>query len=282
MFFCHMYTVRFGRERQEAAATMTTTTATGGSAAPGCAFKLSARQRRQPQGGQEPGRGGGPAQSSAPKRSPTAQRPPVFEAAGHPARGPRWAAAADTQAAGSTEPTARWANVEDLRGALTLGTFRDRTLSTAARAEALSVVRLLGMQADVVDVLGSTAVVRVVRLRLGSPDAAFEAIRRLRQRPIISDLTVGNVWGRPARNQAEIARVAPIGRAVKALNGYLEEARLRGRRMLWSVEGYSVPGQEAVYISFDGITTEAKLMHRDREGTWHIDDGVYEVLELGT
>lgn len=141
-------------------------------------------------------------------------------------------------------------------------------------------MRLLGMEADVIDVLGSAPVVRVVRLRLKSPDAVFEAIRHLRQRPIMSDLTVANVWGQRARNQAEIARIAPIGRAVKALNGLLEEARQRGRRLLWNVEGYYVPGAEAVYVSFDGFVREARIMHRDRHGVWHIDDGVYEVLEL--
>lgn len=143
-------------------------------------------------------------------------------------------------------------------------------------------MRLLGMEADFVDILGSAAVVKVVRIRLRLADVGFEAIRRLRQKPIISDLTVGNVWGQPARNQAEIARAAPVGRAVKALNGFLEEARQRGRRLQWCVEGQYLPGQEAVFISFDRFTTEAKLMYRDREGNWHIDDGVYEVWEWDT
>lgn len=136
------------------------------------------------------------------------------------------------------------------------------------------------MEADVLDILGSAAVVKVVRVRLRSSEGVFEAIRRLRQRLIVSDLLVGNAWGQQARNPAEIARVAPVGRAVKALNSYLEETRLQGRRLQWEVEGYYVPGQEAVFISFDKFATEAKLMRRDREGTWHIDDGVYDLLEM--
>lgn len=76
--------------------------------------------------------------------------------------------------------------------------------------------------------------------------------------------------------------MAPIGRAVKALNGFLEEARQRGRRPLWFVEGQYLPGQEAVFVSFDRFKTDAKLMYRDMEGTWHIDDGVFEVLDLDT
>lgn len=39
-------------------------------------------------------------------------------------------------------------------------------------------MRLLGMEAEVLDILGSAAVVKVVRIRLRSADAVFEAIKR--------------------------------------------------------------------------------------------------------
>lgn len=162
------------------------------------------------------------------------------------------------------EPTARWAAAEDLRGVVSIGTFRERTRAAKARAEALAYMKLLGTENKAVDVLGNAPVVKVIKLRLRFADAVFAAIPRLRSDPHVSDLTVAQVWMQPSKNPAEIARVALVGRAIKSLNTRLEEAKHKWRRLLWNVEGSYAPSAEAACITLGFFVTEAKLIHEDR------------------
>lgn len=99
--------------------------------------------------------------------------------------------------------------------------------------------------------LGSASVVKVVHARMQNQQAVIAVVRALRARPAKPDLLVSNAWGQPARTPAEIVRVSPISIAVRTLNLIREQSVVENVPKHWVCEGQYIPGDEAVFVSFD-------------------------------
>lgn len=90
----------------------------------------------------------------------------------------------------------------------------------------------------------------------------------------------GVVWMNKARSQTEIERTASVARALRCLNQHIETRRAERREPRWRVEGHHLPNEEAVYVSWDGFASEARLMHRDDRGCWQLNDKMFYNLDL--
>lgn len=160
---------------------------------------------------------------------------------------------------------------------MVIGTFLERTRGAVARQEALLILELLGMQQAVQEVLGGAPTTKVVRVRMRSAGDVAMAIARCRARPVVSDLATDAVWMNRARTPAEAARTAPISRAVRELNLFLETQRQQRRDPGWTCEGEYAPGREAVYLSWDGFRLEEVLLE---QGGCRLFDGTYDQTGL--
>lgn len=162
-----------------------------------------------------------------------------------------------------------------------MGAFRPRTRTAVVAREAMQVLQLLGLDQDVEDILGGPATAKVIRARLLSGEAVSAAINRARAGPVAPDLTIsGQVCINRARAQAEAARVSPLSRCVRALQTHLEAARLGRRDPGWKPEADYGLGSEAIYTSWDNFTTEERLMWKDSQSAWRIDDHSWAALDL--
>lgn len=113
-----------------------------------------------------------------------------------------------------------------------------------------------------------------------SADDVALAIARCRARPVVSELAVDAVWMNRARTPAEAARTAPISRAVRELNLFLESQRQQRRDPGWTCEGEYAPGREAVYLSWVGFRTEEVLLQRSEQGGWRLVYGTFDQTGL--
>lgn len=173
-------------------------------------------------------------------------------------------------------------DTQDLRSVISIGTFRERTRAAAASLEAMRLLALVGLEDAVEQLLPGPQVVKVVRVKLRSPEDAERAIRIVRSRPIASEKTVsGQMWINRARTPADIARTGPVGRAVRTLKQAKEEAQSRGQQLRWTVEGDYAPGRESVYLSWSPMfTQECRILAKDSKGRWQVDDSVFYELGL--
>lgn len=136
----------------------------------------------------------------------------------------------------------RLAAEKDLRNALVIGTFRDRTRSSVARQEAMLILELLGVHHAAQEVLGTAPTTKVIRVRMRTADVVAAAIARCRAMPILSVMMVATVWINRARTPAEAAKAAPISRAARELNVHMEAQRQARRYPGWTCEGEYAPG----------------------------------------
>lgn len=164
----------------------------------------------------------------------------------------------------------------DIARVAVLGTFKPRTRSAVAAEEALAAIELLGMVAAVDEVLPGPPTAKVVRVRMKTPQAVNILAQRMRDFPIVIELTLSNMWCTTARTPSEMMRTAPIARAVRSLNTHLKELGQAGVQAKWSVEGSYRPGEEAICVSLDTWRSEHRLMARE-DHAWRMDQAVYEM-----
>lgn len=97
-------------------------------------------------------------------------------------------------------------------------------------------IELLDIVAAVDGVLPAPPIAKVARVRMKSPQAVNMLTQRMRDFPIVSELTLSTKWCMVARTPAEMLRTAPSARAVRSLKLHLEELGQAGMQTKWSVD----------------------------------------------
>lgn len=153
------------------------------------------------------------------------------------------------------------------------GGFRPRTRAVRAREKVLDLFDRLGVIPDLDQILGGATTTTVVRARLISLDAVTTAVTRTQEVVSGSPSAEGPLWAR-ARTAAQAARMGPVARGVRSLKTLAEAAGSQ-----WQVEGAYLPGQEAMWVSWDDWGSEQQFIRRIEEGVCGVNPSAY--AELG-
>lgn len=126
---------------------------------------------------------------------------------------------------------------------LVVGTFLPPARTSVARQDVLLILDRLGFSSGVEEVVNMRPTTKVVRVKMASWDSVTQAVQALLDHQATSRWAEQPLWGQRGRTPAEAARVGPIARAVRALKTASDNAMLKGRRVLWDVEGSYRPAE---------------------------------------
>lgn len=108
-----------------------------------------------------------------------------------------------------------------------VGYFHERTRTAHATSEVMSLMKLIGMDEEVQEVLPAPPTCRVVRLLMLNRMAAGDTIRKIKGLRASTENSVGILWANKSQAQEDQARSGPLRRAVRLLHDE-RERRQRG------------------------------------------------------
>lgn len=171
---------------------------------------------------------------------------------------------------------------------VTVGYFNERTRTSQATTEVMALMKLLGLEEEVQEILPAPPTCRVVKLLMLNRMAAGDTIKKLKDLRASTENSVGILWASRGQTQEDQARSGPLRRAVRMLHDERERRHQRGDaaaegpehqahlRPDWTPEAFYAPGREAVYIRWEKQNLEEKLIFRGKTGAWEVNDMLYD------
>lgn len=160
---------------------------------------------------------------------------------------------------------------------VTVGYFQERTRTTQATSEVMSLMKLIGMDEEIQEVLPAPPSCQVVRTLMLNRLAAGDRIKKLKGLRASTENSAGILWANKGQTQEDQARSGPLRRAGRLLQDERERRQQGGAEEAahlpeWTPEAFYALGREAVYIRWEARNLEEKLLYRGKTGAWEGND----------
>lgn len=157
---------------------------------------------------------------------------------------------------------------------------KSRTRTSIATSEALQALRLVGLEEEIVKVQGAGPTSTVARIQLKSWGAVSRAMTRFKEVHLFSPHghpdNGGRLWASRMKTFNEIQRTSPVSRAHRKMNDIVDRWEAQGWIAQFQLEASYKPGDEAVFVSWNNWVAEDKILYRNEEGRWIVNDTIYD------